>query len=125
MRHRMAIAVMALLGLLLSVYLTLYKLGIAGPLMCGPGDSCERVQLGPYGDLFGIPVALLGGLTYITFIGLGFAIAREWVEDYTRLALFFIAVIGFVFSLYLTYIEVAVLHEICPWCVFSAIIVTP
>ena len=39
-----------------------------------------------------------------------------------RRALFIMAVIGVVFSAYLTYLELFVIHAICPWCVTSAIL---
>jgi uncharacterized membrane protein len=38
--------------------------------------------------------------------------------------LFMISAVGVAFSIYLTYIELFVLYEICPWCVLSAIIVS-
>jgi uncharacterized membrane protein len=44
--------------------------------------------------------------------------------DWARRLLFFVAALGVAFSLYLTYIEVYVLYEICPWCVLSALIVS-
>jgi uncharacterized membrane protein len=38
--------------------------------------------------------------------------------------LFGVATIGFVFTLYLTYLEVFVIHAICRWCIASAVIIT-
>ncbi len=123
-RKIMTIIALSVIGLGISIYLLMVHWAIIGQAIClGVGD-CQYVNTSRYSDLFGIPVALLGGLTYVAFIALSLLIWRALVEEYTRLALFFIAVIGFVYSLYLTYIEVAVLYEICPWCVFSAIIVT-
>ncbi len=123
-RKIMTITALSVAGLGISIYLLMVHWAIIGQAIClGVGD-CEYVNTSRYSELFGIPVALLGGLTYLAFIALGLLIWREMVEAYTRLALFFVAVIGFVFSMYLTYVEVAILHEICPWCVFSAIIIT-
>ena len=123
-RKLMTIAALSVVGVGISIYLLMVHWAIIGQAIClGVGD-CEYVNTSRYSELFGIPVALLGGLTYITFIALCVLIWRELAEAYSRLALFFVAVIGFLFSMYLTYVEVAILHEICPWCVFSAIIVT-
>jgi hypothetical protein len=43
----MATALLSLAGLLLALYLYLYKLGLIGQLACGTG-GCETVQLSPY-----------------------------------------------------------------------------
>ena len=40
---RMAIAVLSLVGLLVSAYLSMYKLGYLGAIQCGTG-GCETVQ---------------------------------------------------------------------------------
>ena len=125
MRHRMAIAVMALLGLLLSVYLTLYKLGVTGPLMCGAGDSCERVQTGPYGDLFGIPVAAYGVAAYAVLLAVAMVgIQPQWLnrpEPSRWLA--WLALPGVLFTAYLKFLEIFVIHAICRWCVVSAVLI--
>ncbi|MBI5877667.1 MAG: vitamin K epoxide reductase family protein [Chloroflexi bacterium] len=123
-RKIMTIIALSVVGLGISIYLLMVHWAIIGKAVCFGLGECEKVNASSYAELLGIPVALLGGLTYITFFALCVAVARGWVEEYTRLALFFVAVIGFAFSLYLTYIEVAVLEQICPWCVLSAIIIT-
>jgi uncharacterized membrane protein len=38
------------------------------------------------------------------------------------LALF--AAIGFLFAAYLTYLEIAVIHDVCRWCAFCALLIT-
>jgi len=126
MRHRMAIAVLALLGLLVSVYLLLYKLGIVGTLVCGGSGACERVQDSPYAQFLGIPVAVyglagFGALLLVALAGLG----ERWGTHPgpTRLAAG-LSGIGVLFAMYLTYLEVAVIHDICKWCVAIAVIIT-
>ena len=126
MRHRMAVAVLALLGLLSSVYLLLYKLGVVGTLVCGGSGACERVQESPYSVLFGVPVAAYGvagfaALLAVALAGLGEAGAgRAWPS---RLLAAF-AALGFCFAAYLTYLEIAVIHDICRWCAFCALLIT-
>ena len=44
MIYRMGAALMSLLGLFVSAYLCLYKIGRIGTLACGTG-GCETVQL--------------------------------------------------------------------------------
>ena len=123
-RKLWAIVLLAVAGFGISLYLLAVHWHWIGKAEClGVGD-CELVNASKWAELFGIPVSLLGALTYLSFMGLGVLIWRGLFEDYTRLAVFFISVVGVAFSAYLTYIELFVLYQICPWCVFSAIIIT-
>jgi hypothetical protein len=45
-------ALVALIGVFLSLYLTMFKLGYIGTLACGSG-SCETVQLSKWGGFLG------------------------------------------------------------------------
>jgi uncharacterized membrane protein len=119
--HRMVAAALGLVGLLVSLYLWLWKVGLLGALACGDG-GCETVQMSPYAYVFGIPVALLGlagylGIFAVALAGLQprFAAAR-WPTD----ALLLLATGGVAFSAYLTYLEAAVIHAWCQWCIVSA-----
>jgi uncharacterized membrane protein len=125
-RHRMAIAVLALLGLLASAYLLLYKLGAVGSLACGGSGACERVQQSPYAQFLGIPVAAYGvagfaALLVVALAGLG----ERWSDRAgpSRLLAAF-AGVGCCFAAYLTYLEIAVIHDICRWCAFCALLIT-
>ena len=69
-RKLMTIAALSVVGVGISIYLLMVHWAIIGQAIClGVGD-CEYVNTSRYSELFGIPVALLGGLTYITFIAL-------------------------------------------------------
>jgi len=123
--RRQAIVLLALVGLLVATYLWLYKIGVLGVLQCGTG-SCESVQASRYAELFGIPVALYGVAGYAALMALGLASLRPRVAVDRRVAVLLatLATVGFAFSVYLTAIELFVLHEICRWCVASAVIAT-
>jgi uncharacterized membrane protein len=118
------IIVLTLIGMGLSAYLTIVHWGWI-PLVCfGGSGGCEVVNLSMYAQIVGIPVALLGFLAYGAIFLLSFG---GWFEDYAHwafLARFTLALVGVLFSVYLTYIELFILHEICQWCVASAIDVT-
>jgi uncharacterized membrane protein len=122
---RMAIAVLALVGLMVSTYLSLYKLGYLGVIQCTIG-GCEKVQSSRFSYFLGQPVSVWGvgayvALLVIAVLGLQPRFVRErWVA----LALFGIAAVGVAFSGYLTFLEAFVIHAWCQWCVISAIIVT-
>jgi uncharacterized membrane protein len=122
--HRMVGAVLALIGLFVSLYLWLWKMGWLGVLACGDG-GCETVQLSAWASIFGIPVAFFGVLGYsamlaVSLAGLhGRAAGRAWPTT----ALLALSGAGVLFSAYLTYLEAAVIHSWCRWCVASALIV--
>lgn len=125
MIRRQAIVVLALVGLLVATSLWLYKIGVLGELQCGTG-SCEYVQTSPYADVLGVPVALIGVLGYIALFVVGLVgLQSRFVADRrVAVALALLATLGFAFTLYLTAIELFVLHAICRWCVGSAVIMT-
>jgi len=125
MRQRQAIALLALVGLFVALYLWLYKIGVIGTLQCGIG-ACEQVQTSRYADLFGVPVAFYGVVGYAALLAVAVLGLRPGLlaERRVTLALAALATVGVAFSLYLTYLELFVIHAICRWCVGSAAIVT-
>jgi len=122
--RRMVIAVLALVGFFISVYLTLFKLGIIGQLSCGSG-SCDLVNLSAWGSFLGIPVAAWGVGYYASLFAIAFAGAHErWsAHPMVPRLLLLLAGWGLLFSAYLTYLELFVIHAICRWCVASAVII--
>jgi uncharacterized membrane protein len=114
---------LALVGLVVSSYLLTVHWGWWMAVCLGVGN-CEVVNTSIYSELLGIPVALLGALTYIALVVLGALVWKEVLAQYARLGRFFVAAIGVAFSAYLTYVELFVLHEVCPWCLLSAILIT-
>jgi uncharacterized membrane protein len=129
---RMAIAVLALVGLFVSGYLSLYNYGLLGVIQCGIG-GCLVVQSSAYAWFpprtisdVGIPVAMMGIIAYGTIFAIAIAgvqprlVHARWVP----MALFALSAIGVAFSTWLTYLEAAVINAWCQWCVVSAIIIT-
>ena len=114
-------ALIALIGVFISLYLALYKLGYIGTLACGTG-GCETVQLSKWGDFLGVPVAGWGVAYYATVLVLAVAGVQERYAGSRRLttALLFVTGWGVLFTLWLTYLELFVIHAICRWCVGSA-----
>jgi uncharacterized membrane protein len=120
----MIVAALALAGILISTYLTLYKLGVIGELTCSIG-SCETVNTSRWSVFLGIPVAAWGLVFYIDVfvIALLGTTPRFESEPLISVVLVAQAVIGVIFSAWLTYLELGVIHAICIWCVTSAAIV--
>jgi uncharacterized membrane protein len=124
MMYRMSAALLSLAGLFISAYLYLYKIGKIGTLACGTG-GCEMVQLSPWSRVAGIEVSLVGVVGYAVLTALSLAAlqpglsSRRWPAQLLTL----LAAIGVVFTLYLTYLELFVIHAICRWCVGSGAII--
>ena len=123
MTRRMLTALVALVGVFVALYLALYKAGVIGALACGAG-SCETVQLSRWATLVGLPVAFWGVGYYVVVFAVALASTTErWSESRRlTLALLLLTGWGLVFSAWLTYLELFVIHAICRWCVVSAII---
>jgi len=121
MNRRMLMALIALIGVFLSLYLTLYKLGYIGTLACGTG-SCEYVQLSKWGTFLGLPVAAWGLGFYVAVFAIAVAGIQERFEPSRGLTLLLVGVTGWgvLFTLWLTYLELFVIHALCRWCLGSA-----
>jgi uncharacterized membrane protein len=115
---RIAVAVVAVLGLAIAGYLTyVHYAGLH--VLCLSSGGCETVQASSYAKLAGIPVALLGLLGYAAILA-SLALPRD-LQVTTGAGL---AMIGFGFSAYLTYRELFTIEAICQWCVGSAVLMT-
>ena len=119
MRTRMAAALLSLAGLFVSLYLYLYKLGYIGTLACGTGE-CEKVQFSSYSRFLGIEVPLLGLVGYATLLGLSVLALQQPGRARWPGLLRLLSGGGLAFTVYLTYLELFVIHAICRWCVGSA-----
>ena len=125
MTKRMILGVLALAGIFVALYLLLYKLGMIGHLNCSVG-SCETVNTSKWAKFMGAPVAGWGVAYYVGLFVLAIVSTGEKYADSVGMAklLVFVATTGFLFSLWLTYLELFQIHAICQWCVISAILVT-
>lgn len=121
----MIVAALALAGIFISLYLTLYKIGVIGQLSCSIG-SCETVNTSKWATFLGLPVAAWGLFFYVDVfvIALVGTMPRFENEPLISLVLTAEAGVGVLFSTWLTYLELGVIHAICIWCVTSAAVVT-
>lgn len=122
---RMWLAVLALMGVGVATYLSLYKLGIIGALTCSIG-SCETVNTSSWAVFLGLPVAVWGlGFYALLFAITLMSVQPRWTGSVAMSkAILALTAWGVLFSGWLTVLELFVIHAICQWCVISAIIVT-
>lgn len=118
-RLRWAAIAVALAGIGVAGYLTYVHYADLQPFCVGGGGGCERVQSSDQSRLLGIPVAVLGLANY-----LGIATCLVLGGERARALAAALALAGFGFSVYLTYVELFVIEAICQWCVANAILAT-
>ena len=113
-RLRAAAAVLSLLGIAVAGYLTYVHYADLDPVCVGGGGGCAVVQASNQAYLAGVPVALLGLLTYVVLLA-----ASLLRGEPARMLAALVAIVGFGFSVYLTYQSVTVIEATCQWCLAS------
>jgi uncharacterized membrane protein len=116
---RTAGLVLAVLGIGVAGYLVYVHYADVDPV-CNIAHGCHKVQTSEYAKLAGVPVALLGLIGYVVLLGALVAPQGEAARIVAALT----ALVGFGFSMYLTYRELFTIDAICQWCVLSAILMT-
>jgi uncharacterized membrane protein len=115
-RLRVASVALAAIGSAISAYLTYVHYSGELALCLGAG-GCETVQSSSYAEIAGLPVALLGLLAFAVAAALAIVRLRDGSAAWTLTGLFGVTFAGALFAAYLTYLELFVIHAICPWCV--------
>jgi uncharacterized membrane protein len=117
-RLRIVIGLLCVIGIGIGAYLTyVHYAGLK--VLCLSSGGCETVQSSRYAKLDGVPVATLGLAGYIGIL------ITLWIRgELGRAAGFGLALVGFLFSMYLTYRELFTIKAICQWCVGSAVLMT-
>ena len=123
--NRMAIAVLSLVGFFICMYLISHFYGWTGPLVCGVGD-CGAVQASPYAQIRGIPLSVFGVAGYVLLLVTSFVGIQPGKRDSRLVSVVLLAAASFGVGVsgYLTYLEAAVIHAWCQWCVISAVLMT-
>ena len=116
--YRASVA-LVVLGLLVSIYMTIYKVTSNNAMCLGSGD-CSTVNASSYSEVYGIPVAVFGVLGYAAILMvLYFENRNRFLRQNSTLMIFGMALTGFLFTVWLIYVEVALLKALCPFCVTS------
>ena len=112
-------AILVVIGLLVSIYMTIYKVTSNDALCLGSGD-CSTVNASRYSEVYGIPVATVGIAGYFAILGVHWYERRDKFFEKNGLMLIFgLALTGFLFTVYLIYVEFAILDAFCPFCLTS------
>lgn len=111
--------VLGLVGFADALYLTI-KFYSQSSVFCSVlNNGCDLVTSSEYSSFLGIPIALLGAIYYAAIIYLAASLRRKWSRE-TAGWLFWISGAGFLFSLWLLYLQIFVIKALCFYCIISA-----
>jgi uncharacterized membrane protein len=110
---------LATFGIGVATYIAIADSGGGSPVCIAGGHGCQTVAESSYSHLAGVNIAIFGILGYVALLAC--ALLRG---DWPRMAGFLVALGGFGYSLYLTYLELFKIDAICQWCVASAVLMT-
>lgn len=117
--------IFTLLGIAASIYTTILKMP-GHENMCFSNGACETVNNSPYAEVYGIPVAVIGIGGYLSILAV-LILEKKGGNFFTKnatLLTFGLTLIGFLFTLYLIYLEIFVIKAICPFCLISQVAMT-
>lgn len=116
---RRLIAFFAALGIGVATYIAIVESGGGSPVCLAGGSGCETVAKSSYSHVAGVNIAVFGIVAYVLLLAGAF-----FANDTARLGGFAVALGGFGYSVFLTYLEIFKIEAICQWCVASAVLMT-
>ncbi len=108
----------ALIGLVDSVFLTSQYL--AGSIHCSIISGCQDVLNSQYSHIGPMPTSVFGVGYYLTII-LVSLIFIKYKNILAKKYLQIVPALAFVFSLWLTYLQIFVIGALCQYCLLSAL----
>jgi uncharacterized membrane protein len=109
----------AVFGVGVATYIAIADSGSGSPVCIGGSEGCQTVADSSYSHLLGVNIAVFGVVGYLLLLG-----AAMLRGDGARMGGFVVALAGFGYSVFLTYLELFVIDAVCQWCVFSAVLMT-
>ena len=124
MRRSLTLA-LSLLGLFVSLYLLFAYTSPSRPMVC-IGTGCDAVRASAYSTLGGVSMPVFGVLGYIllSVVVIAESLFSGRAARLARHAFLGMTGFGFLFSLYLEYLQAFVIHAYCAWCVTSGVVMT-
>jgi uncharacterized membrane protein len=116
---RRAIAFLAALGIGVAAYIAIAESSGGSPVGLVGGSGCRTVAESSYSHVAGVNIAVFGIVGYALLLASAF-----FANDLARFGGFLVALGGFGYSVFLTYIEIFKIEALCQWCVASAVLMT-
>ena len=115
---------LVILGLLVSIYMTIFKI-TSNENMCIGSKDCSIVNASRYSEVNNIPVAVIGVVGYSTLLAILLLERRPgFIKQNGTLLFFALSAIGFFFTLYLIFVEIVLIKAYCPFCITSQVAMT-
>lgn len=116
---RRVAAFVAAFGIGVASYIAIEAAGGDAPACIAGSSGCQTVANSTYSHVLGVNIAVFGILGYVLLL-----IASLGRGDAARMAGFGFSLVGFGYSVYLTYLELFKIEAICQWCLASAVLMT-
>ncbi|MCL5114117.1 MAG: vitamin K epoxide reductase family protein [Patescibacteria group bacterium] len=113
----LSILLLSFLGFLDATYLTILHYKNAIP-PCSLAHGCDKVLTSSFSTINGVPIALIGSVFYLLLIILLVSLIEKVRKSIVR-AVFIMASVGTLASFFLIYIQFAVIHALCQYCLAS------
>lgn len=110
---------LASFGVGVATYIAIADSGGGSPVCVAGGHGCQTVAESSYSHLAGVNIAIFGIAGYVVLL-----VCALLRGDAFRMTAFVVSLIGFGYSLYLTYLELFTIDAVCQWCVASAVLMT-
>lgn len=114
-----SIAFVAALGVGVATYIAVEAAGGDAPTCLAGSSGCATVAKSSYAHVAGVNIAVFGIFGYVALLASAF-----FASDIARFGGFLVALGGFGYSVFLTYVEIFKIEAICQWCVASAVLMT-
>ena len=109
--------VFLILGLGVGIYMSIFK-ATGNEAMCLGNGACSIVTESRFSEINGIDVPVIGVIGNLVLLAVLFFENRiSFLQKNGTLIFFGLALAGFLFTLWLIYLEIFILKALCPFCV--------
>lgn len=113
-----------ILGLLVSIYMTIFKI-TSNENMCIGSKDCSIVNASRYSEINKIPVAVIGIGGYSALLAILLLERRPgFIKQNGTMLFFALSLVGFFFTAYLIFVEIVLIKAYCPFCITSQVAMT-
>jgi len=113
-----------ILGLLVSIYMTIFKI-TSNENMCIGSKDCSVVNASRYSEINNIPVAVIGVGGYTALLAILLLERRRgFIQQNATMLFFALSLVGFFFTMYLIFVEIVLIKAYCPFCITSQVAMT-
>ena len=115
---------LVILGLLVSIYMTIFKI-TSNENMCVGSKDCSIVNASRYSEINKIPVAVIGVGGYTALLAILLLERRPgFIKQNATMLFFALSLLGFFFTVYLIFVEIVLIKAYCPFCITSQVAMT-